>query len=293
MKHYNELLKNQAPLSKIRLSLGRWWYLKLLLKADNIELMKRIVVGIKNQYSIKMKLVRYRFLWPYLKLRDLVYISIFKRNMLPLHKQLHGILNNQKQAWPSHIYAGGYFYQGWLKIGIKGLRETNTRFADYNISSYMSLDKKCLDIGSNNGFFALKLGELNQSVDAIEFNPFLIEIGETTAKYLDINNVNFIKGDFQEYEFKKRYDYVFSLANHQTADNNLNIEMRQYCQMIYNLLNVNGCLMFESHTNEVNIKQYIEIFSDLFVIEQEALIKQYKINYIGDRLFYVLRKVEI
>ena len=192
MSDYNELYEGTISISELRIKYGRTGFLKFLLRANYIKLMVRIARGINNKYTLKMKKMRYQYLIPYLKLRDLIYILIFKRNMLPLNKQLHQILNNQKQAWSSHIYAGGYFYQGWLKIGIRGLRETNTRFTDYNISSYMSADKTCLDIGSNNGFFALKLGELNRSVDAIEFNPFLTDIGKATAKYLNINNVNFI-----------------------------------------------------------------------------------------------------
>jgi len=243
-----------------------------------------------------MKKVRYYFLIPYLRFIDYTGAAIFKRNMLPLHDKLHNILRDQQASWSSHIYAGGYFYQGWADIGIRGLRETNQRFEDYNISHYMSADKTCLDIGSNCGFFALKLGQVSKSVDAIEFNPFLTEIGKETAAYLDVNNVNFVQGDFQEYNFSKKYDYVFSLANHKTGDKNLTLEVRDYMNKIYGLLNNDGCLMFESHVTEANnpdkFRSFIQSFSDLFSIEQEVSVEQYKINHIGNRLFYVLRKVE-
>ena len=72
-------------------------------------------------------------------------------------------------------------------------------------------------------------------------------MGVETAKFLDISNINFIEGDYANYKFKKKYDIIFSLSNHFTIDGNLNIGFEDYIWKIFDNINNDGILFFESH----------------------------------------------
>ena len=150
-----------------------------------------------------------------------------------------------------------------------------------------------LDIGCNNGFLALKVAQNSGHVDALELNPHLINIGKDVKEFLGISNIDFIVDDFQRFDPGKSYDVVLSLANHLTGDGNLSLAFRAYMEKIHGLLNNDGLVAFESHAYEANDPKFmesLESMKDLFKIEKEKRIAQYKIVHFGDRLFFILRK---
>ena len=65
-----------------------------------------------------------------------------KMSLDELHEKFDTHLKNQSEKWKSLIYAKEKgFYQGYDELEIDGWRPTEKRFADYNIESYLSLEK--------------------------------------------------------------------------------------------------------------------------------------------------------
>lgn len=286
-------LRGRKSTGELMRELGIGGFFLLLLRIKKKLLLSRLFHALENRYSLLMKKHRNRILIPYLRTRDALDVSILKRNMIPLHRMLDNYLKSQEKVWQSHIYAGGYFYQGWDDIGIRGFRETNKRMTAYAIDEYLTPDRYVLDIGCNNGFMTLRIASKVKHVDAVDFNPFIVGIGKEVQNFLGITNVTFIVDDFSKMKFHSKYDVIFSLANHQTGDKNLNLSFREHMEKIHGLLSEGGQLMFESHTPEAkdpNFAKLMESVTDLFQIVKSVRIPQYKLNYIGDRLFYVLAR---
>lgn len=288
-----EFLQGKRSFSVTYRELGFVQFVISILKTSKIFLLRRLVSAVYAKAYTLYKKHRYDILLPYLKFRDKIDVVFFLRKLLPLHRRLEKHLAAQKKAWKSHIYTGGYYYQGWDDIGIRGIRETNQRFADYGLASLLSAKMNVLDIGCNNGFLALKVAQFSGHVDAIEFNPFLVAIGRDVQGFLGIENIDFIVGDFAQFNPGKRYDLIMSLANHQTGDANLNLAFRNHMERLYALLNDEGLVVLESHISEARDPEFlvqIKELDDLFSVVRESTISQYKIIYIGDRLLFVLRK---
>lgn len=239
----------------------------------------------------------------YLWLRSLPYVNlIFWRKqfdlfrtlpdikLFSLHLRIRKILVEQNKNWPQFVYSWGYFYQGYERIKITGIRSTEIRMKNYNFLDILDDKMKVLDIGANAGFFAIELSDKVELVDAIEWNHYQTQIGEEVCKYLGINNVHFYAMDFKNYESKYKYDIIMSLANHHTTDGGLRPKLRKYFQDIYNNLNQNGRLFFESHPEDINndFKSFMSSLDDIFSIERREEVTDGKLG--GRRLFYILKK---
>lgn len=122
----------------------------------------------------------------------------------PLHKRLNELRREQVEEWGNLVYCDGYFYQGFEKIGISGIKPTEQRIKNYEISKLFNKNKTVLDIGSNSGFIVCYLAEFFREVDGIELNPFLVKMSEATKDFLNLNNVNFIQEDFVKCEINKK-----------------------------------------------------------------------------------------
>ncbi|WP_340153098.1 class I SAM-dependent methyltransferase [uncultured Marivirga sp.] len=211
-----------------------------------------------------------------------------------LHEQLDELKVAQLQSWNSFVYCEGYYYQGYKRIGIHGIKPTEPRMENYDIANYLSKDKTVLDIGSNAGWLACYLAEYSKEVEGIELNPYLVKMGEATAKFLNISNVNFIEGDFTKFEFENKYDIVFSLSNHFTIDGNLNIGFESYISKIFNVLNNGGILFFESHNiygDDKDLDLKFEIASKYFKLVKFKMVKAFFPQDI-DKLFAVFEKLD-
>ena len=61
--------------------------------------------------------------------------------------------------------------------------------------------KRVLNIGSNSGFLTCYISEHVKDIDAIELNPYLVEMGYEIVKFLKISNINFIHSYYTTYNF--------------------------------------------------------------------------------------------
>lgn len=209
-----------------------------------------------------------------------------------LHKKINRLKNKQEKKWNSFVYCGGYFYQGYKRIGIHGIKPTEPRIDNYKIYKYLSRDKKVLDIGSNCGWVSCHLSPYSKSIDGIEINPYLVEIGQVTVDFLNIQNVNFINGNFENENFDKQYDVILSLSNHDTIDGNLNPEFHQYIKRLYGLSKTNAYLFFESHNlkgGDSDIDKKFDIIGKYFELIKCKMVTAFFEPDI-DKLFAVFKR---
>jgi len=212
-----------------------------------------------------------------------------------LHKKLSNHLEQQKKEYESFVYAQEKgFYQGFDEIGIEGCRPTEKRFERYVIEKYLSKDQSALDIGSNCGFLTIHIGKFVKSIDGVEINPFLVNIGKDTSEFLDRDNVNFHSSSFEQYDTDNKYDVIFSLANDETIDGNTKFTFEEYIKKIIHLLNDDGLLMFETvstDTFEPRIfKPKLELLKKYFTILEERMVKSEYPLKVPMRRFFVFKK---
>ena len=217
-----------------------------------------------------------------------------RKELKPLHKKLNSLRREQSTSWNSMIYCDGYFYQGYNRIGISGIKPTEHRIQSYEINKYLTKKQSVLDIGTNSGFLACYISDFVKDVDGIELNPYLNEMGKETSKFLKISNTDFIEGDFINHTFTKKYEIIFSLSNHFTIDGNLNIGFELYIQKIFNVMNNDGILFFESHDikgddNDLDLK--FQIASKYFDLVEHKMVKAFYPADI-DKLFAVFKKLD-
>ena len=217
-----------------------------------------------------------------------------RKELAPLHKRLSELKLTQSEKWDSFVYCDGYFYQGFEKIGISGIKPSEKRVEKYGIQKYLTKDKIVLDIGSNSGFLASYISEFVKEVDAIELNPYLVEMGKETAKFLTIENIDFIEGNFITHGFSTNYDIVFSLSNHFTIDGNLNIDFESYIKKIYDLMKPGGFMMFESHNingDDKDLDQKFRMASKYFDLIDYKMISAFYPADI-DKLFAIFKRLD-
>jgi SAM-dependent methyltransferase len=188
----------------------------------------------------------FQFLSRYYAWLDLMVAYFVEPALQPLHERIFALLQMQRQQWPS-CYCAGYLYQGWEELGLCGIKPTDARLADYGIAGLLAPTDRVLDLGANSGFLALAVGGMVAEVDAIELNPFLVEIGRAAAGHLQRDNVRFMVADIDSWQPDGSYDAVFSLANHCTIDGRMSMDFETYVAKLFAALKPNGWLFFESH----------------------------------------------
>lgn len=100
-------------------------------------------------------------------------------------------------------FGRGNFYQSLPILNIVGQRDTAERIKLYGLNEIISSEKDVLDIGCNIGFFDLAIAPQVKSIDGIEYNSALVEIGKCVKKYLNYDNVEFLCMDFKNFSTKK------------------------------------------------------------------------------------------
>jgi 2-polyprenyl-3-methyl-5-hydroxy-6-metoxy-1,4-benzoquinol methylase len=145
------------------------------------------------------------------------------------------------------------FYQNYPPLKISGKRNTLCRYAIYGMEKRLSRDFKVLDIGGNIGFFSLYLSKYVKSIDIVEQNSNLTDIGKRLAEYEKIKNVNIFNQDFKEFQKEEKYDFVMSLAIHKWVG----MEFEDYLSKVHSHLKVSGLLLVESHIIYGNDGDYI------------------------------------
>jgi hypothetical protein len=217
--------------------------------------------------------------------------TIKNPKLFRLHLRLRSILNNQNKSWPSYIYAWGYFYQGFDLIKINGIRNTEYRLKSYNLDRFLNNNMVLLDIGANACFLAIALASKVSKVIAIEWNPFQLQIGSEVANYLKCKNIEFINDDYLKLKNVIKVDAICSFANHHTTDGGMRPELRMYFEKLYENLNPNGILFFESHPHDKNpdFLNFIDSLNSLFLILEKKEVRDSKLG--GERFFYVFKKI--
>ena len=218
------------------------------------------------------------------------------KNLKDLHSKLQFHLEDQSKNYDGFIYAqkNGY-YQGFEEIQIDGCRPTEKRFERYGIESYLSKDKKALDIGSNCGFFTLFVSKYVSNIDGVELNSYLVDIGDEVKNYLEIRNLEFFKSSFEEFNKNETYDVIFSLANDETIDGNTKFTFKEYIEKIIKLIKNNGYLMFETVSTDTYEPRIflpkLEFLKKHFEVIEDKMVKsEYPIN-VPERRFLVLKKL--
>lgn len=259
---------------------------KLLGKLKRFQLIEPLFYITKSK-NVK----RYREIRKQLEKKDKLYAENHPK-VVPLHERLNELRQKQMEEWGSIVYCDGYFYQGFDKIGISGIKPTEQRIRNYGIQNYFDAGKSVLDIGSNSGFLVCYLAEYFDEVEGIELNPYLVKMGEATKKFLGLENVKFIRENFIKHNFEKKYDIIFSLSNHHTVDGNLNINFERYIKKIYQTLEDNGILFFESHDidgGDADLAEKFKIASKYFELINHKMVEAfYDVDI--DKLFAIFRR---
>ena len=213
-----------------------------------------------------------------------------------LHDKLNGHLEEQTKNWKSFVYAKqNGFYQGFDEIKINGCRSTEKRFRRYKIEKFLSKQFSALDIGCNCGFFTIFASRYLDFMEGVEINPYLVEIANDAKNFLKIKNVNFYNSRFEDFEPNHNYDVIFSLANDETIDGNTKFTFEEYIQKIYNLLNENGFLIFETvspDTYEPRLFQpKLKLLKKKFVVLEDKMVKSEYPKNVPERRFLILKKL--
>ena len=213
-----------------------------------------------------------------------------------LHDKLNSHLEEQTKNWKSFVYAKqNGFYQGFDEIKINGCRSTEKRFRRYKIEKFLSKQFSALDIGCNCGFFTIFASRYLDFMEGVEINPYLVEIANDTKNFLKIKNVNFYNSRFEDFESNHNYDVIFSLANDETIDGNTKFTFEEYIQKIYNLLNENGFLIFETvspDTYEPRLFQpKLKLLKKKFVVLEDKMVKSEYPKNVPERRFLILKKL--
>lgn len=176
------------------------------------------------------------------------------------HDGIQKQIKLQKKETDGFMYYKGLPYQSLDILDIYGARPTELRFQDYNLQNLITSSDHILDIGANCGFMAIySVFRTGCNADAIDHNPYMVQIGKDTAKYLEISDkVNMITGRFQDYKLEAKYSIVFSFAAHWTDDKGYRVGITDHLEYIHSLLTPGGTLVFESHTTDVNNKNFYD-----------------------------------
>lgn len=219
-----------------------------------------------------------------------------KMSLNELHEKFDTHLKNQSEKWKSLIYAKEKgFYQGFDELEIDGWRPTEKRFTDYDIESYLSLEKSALDIGCNCGFFSLHSSKFVKKIFGVEINPYLISIADDAKNFLNIDNAFFYNSSFEQFNTDEKFDIVFSLANDSTIDQNTKFNFFEYIDKILQLLTPTGILIFECQAADMippsKFDPKLDHLKTCFkILEQKIVKSEYPVN-VPERIFLVLQRL--
>ncbi|WP_320152359.1 class I SAM-dependent methyltransferase [uncultured Tolumonas sp.] len=276
-------------------------YLEWQKKTENPEYRNKKVIPLLRQMADEelSRANAFTRLRQFYLFKDLLVAFFIHPEYIPLHNDIFSICTQQLKTW-NFSYVSGYPYQGLSKIGISGAKPTEERLSRYRIEMYLSPDDEVLDIGSNSGFFSMEIAKQINHVDAIEFNPYLNLIAKRTQQELGIKNINFHQLDFCEYATHKKYQAIFSLANHCTIDGNLSINFEEYIAKCFNLLDIDGYLFFESHNvfgpgsgnvgDDGDLNEKFDVVEKYFEVVDYYMTKKFIPLVDIDKLFVILKR---
>lgn len=104
-----------------------------------------------------------------------------------------------------------------------------------------------------------------QSVDVIDNDKTVLEIGEQVAKNQNIKNVRFIWQDFSNFKTEEVYDIILSLAVHKW----IGLPFTEYIKRIHKLLKDGGYIFYETQNLEIDaFEEHILILKNTFTVEK-------------------------
>ncbi|WP_421209564.1 hypothetical protein [Aeromonas enteropelogenes] len=253
---------------------------------------------VTNEYNDSRALIKIRQLYFF---KDWLVAWFVLPEYIDLQNEIFSICEQQLRNW-NFSYVSGYPYQGLEKIGISGAKPTEERLKRYNITQYLSKNDAVLDIGSNCGFLSMEIARYTRKIDAIEFNPYLNMIAQKTSHRLGIENISLHQIGFAEFTTSKKYQSIFSLANHCTIDGNFSMNFEEYIAKCFHLLDTDGYLFFESHSvfapgnggvgDDGDLDEKFDIVERYFEVIEYFMTPTY-IQYVDiDKLFVVLKRRE-
>jgi SAM-dependent methyltransferase len=185
------------------------------------------------------------------------------------------------------VFGRGQFYQSSEELNITGQRPTSERYRIYGLKEFLDKDQSVLDIGCNCGFFTLKIAKEVKSAVGIEITGTLVSVAQTAQVYLQRPNVEFVKGNFNDHKFGKKFDFICSFAVHYW----LGADMKKYGQRLLALLNPQGLVLLESQNIEKEDQDWEDKLSDFksagFVEIRSGTLKD---DGVISRRFTVLRR---
>ena len=179
------------------------------------------------------------------------YLDLANRpELLPLHCDLCALLVEAERCWDSYDYGVGYFYQGFRRLGIRGLRDTEARVEAMGLLELLE-GKRTLEIGCNTGFLSCLVSPAVSSLHGFDINPFLVRIAQHVAGHLGDDRLTFSDSAFEEFDAGEPAEAVLSFANHSTYDQNTSQTIEEYFERCARMLVNDGLLLFESHPPEL------------------------------------------
>ena len=184
--------------------------------------------------------------------------DVFVPQKRDLHRKINSILARQRQDYASYMYFYGQPYQALGILDVFGERPSEERFDLYGLRDVISKDDTILDIGCNCGFMGIITAyRTGCSVEGIDINPYMIEIGQLCAEYLHLSDSVSLKVQrFQDYAYTKKFSVIFSFATHWTDDENYRVDLVEHLSKIHALLQPGGTLVFESHAADVGVPSF-------------------------------------
>lgn len=157
-------------------------------------------------------------------------------------------------------FGQGGFYQSLPILNLSGQRPTDYRIKEYGILDYLGGGETVLDIGCNVGFFDIMLADQVKSITGVEYEKRLIRVARFVSKQLKVGNVNFIFGDFNEWNVtdNNSFDIILSFAVHKW----INMPSAEYCKSLYDKLNNGGLVFFESQNVKIDKEVYEEYIAN-------------------------------
>lgn len=211
-------------------------------------------------------------------------------SFLKLHANINKIIKEQNMRYDGYKYNYGLPYQSLSILNIFGSRETEVRYDEYNLDSILDADDVILDIGANCGFMVIySIFKKGCQGDCLDWNPYMLEIGEEVAKFLGFEDkIKFYHDTFQDWSAPRKYSVALSLASHWTTDEGLRLTLRDHMEKIYDILEPDGYLVFESQKGEhhnPDFENNINNIQDIFHIESYRVIEAW------DRVIIILKKI--
>ena len=241
----------------------------------------------------------YEYLSKYYLLVDLIYSHLICPSLSALHDDIYELAYQQKINW-SKVYCNGYFYQGLDAAGIRGVKPSRERISKYDILGYLNSSQTVLDIGGNAGFLAAYIASSVKQIDSVEYNPYMHLVNQKVNDHLGLENVTPLLVSFENFFVTEKYDVVFSLSNHATIDNKLQMNFDDYIFKIFTMLNENGIFFFESHNifgagkggpgDDGDIEKKINMMLKYFAIESYKMVSKLVPAHDIDKLFIVMKR---